>query len=49
MTLLARTTGLALALLPSPSRGGVGSGGQRALNFAHYAVEVIKHVVVPKT
>ena len=34
---------------PSPLRGGVGGGGQRALNFAQNAFKIAKHVVIPET
>ena len=48
MALYARTARLALPRLPSPLRGGVGGGGQRALNFVEYPVDICQHVVIPE-
>jgi hypothetical protein len=36
------------AAVPSPLRGGVGGGGQRALNLAQHPVEISKHFMVPE-
>jgi hypothetical protein len=33
---------------PCPLRGGLGGGGQRALNFAQYPFEILENVVIPE-
>ena len=38
-----------MARLPSPLRGGVGGGGQRALNLTWHPFKISKHIMIPET
>jgi len=48
VSLFARTARRTLARLPSPLRGGVGGGGQRALNLAQHPFKIAKYIVIPE-